>query len=89
MVFCLSGCYEESYENALRITSAEFPIVLEYEIDGQRFIIEDIIVCEFEGYYDIIHYPGIPYKRSWDWHFKSGNEIDGTLIEFEKNSRSV
>jgi|AKZA01.1.fsa_nt_gi hypothetical protein len=30
------------------ITYGEFPFRLEYEIDGERFVIEDIVIAEFE-----------------------------------------
>jgi len=27
----------------------EFPFRLEYEVDGERFVVEDTIICEFDG----------------------------------------
>ncbi|USB32453.1 hypothetical protein [Paenibacillus sp. YPG26] len=32
------------------ITYGEFPFQLEYELDGKRMIIEDILICEFDGF---------------------------------------
>jgi hypothetical protein len=31
------------------IRYGEFPFRLEYEINGERFIMEDTVVCEFDG----------------------------------------
>ena len=31
------------------ITYGEFPFRFEYEIDGERFVIEDVLIAEFEG----------------------------------------
>lgn len=32
------------------IKYGEFPFRLEYELNGQRHIVEDIVICEFDGY---------------------------------------
>ena len=32
------------------ITRGEFPFRLEYEIDGKRVVIEDTLICEFDGF---------------------------------------
>ena len=31
------------------IRYGEFPFRLEYEINGERFVIEDTVICEFDG----------------------------------------
>ena len=49
----------------------EFPFLLEYEIDGERKIIKDALVCEYNG----IEIAQIGEKRRrWKGHLKSGNE---------------
>ena len=32
------------------IEYAEFPFELTYEINGERFVVNDVYVCEFEGF---------------------------------------
>ena len=32
------------------ITSGEFPFRIEYEIDGETFVIEDVFIAEFDGF---------------------------------------
>ena len=49
IIFSLSAC-KKGYESAPQITEGEFPFVLEYEINGERHIIEDTVVCKFDGY---------------------------------------
>lgn len=92
MMFCLVGCAEERFEAAPRITRGEFPFVFEYELNGERFLIEDTIVCEFEGY-DIYTNSfatfGYPYSRRWDMSLENGSDEKRVLIRFEDNSRSV
>lgn len=53
------------------ITYGEFPFQLEYEIEGERKIIEDIIICEFDGF----EQRGEAGRyRKWKTTFKSGKE---------------
>lgn len=53
------------------ITYGEFPISITYEINGEIKLIEDIIVCEFDGYKNM----GTAGKRRvWKSRLKSGNE---------------
>lgn len=49
----------------------EFPCKLVYELNGKQETIEDIIVCEFNGY-KLIGENG--RYRQWKTHLKSGNE---------------
>ena len=53
-----------------QITEDEFPFVVEYEIDGERYIIEDTVVCSFDGY---DHSAWFAKPRTWNAHLKSGN----------------
>ncbi len=88
LVFCLSGC-EKRYEPAPQITEGEFPFVLEYEMNGQRYLFEDVVVCTFEGYDLSNPFPFIPYSRSWNASLKSGEEEKRLIIEFDENTESA
>ena len=88
MIFSLSGC-EKGYEPAPRITEGEFPFVLEYEINGERHIIEDTVVCEFYGYDLSNSFPFTDYSRMWYQSLKSGEEQKRLILELEENTESV
>ena len=64
------------------ITEGEFPIYLEYEINGERYIIEDVVVCSFRK----IDTTGLIPSRAYSISLK--NESDQTLISFEENTVS-
>ena len=64
------------------ITEGEFPIYLEYEINGERYIIDDIVVCSYNG----IDTTGFVPSRSYDVSLK--NESNKTLMDFEDNTES-
>lgn len=61
------------------ITYGEFPCVLTYEVDGETKIIEDIIVCEFDGF-EVVGEAG--KYRKWKTYLKSGSE-DMTLLDLK------
>ena len=65
------------------IAKAEFPFVVEYVMDGETYIIEDIVVCEFDGFDGMF-----PNQRCWSSYLKSGNEAKCELIR-EENTKSV
>ena len=46
-MLCFTGCYDDLPEP--KIKYGEFPFVLTYEVDGEIRVIEDTIVCEYEG----------------------------------------
>ena len=71
--------------NPPQITYGEFPFYVEYEMGGERHIIEDTIICEFSG---IVHSLGISKVRTWDMSLKSGNEIRYIFFS-EENTPSV
>ncbi len=68
-----------------QITEGEFPFVVEYEIDGERYIIEDTVVCSFDGY---DHSAWFAKPRTWNEHLKSRDE-DKRIILHEENNYSV
>ena len=88
MIFCLCGC-EKGYESAPRITEGEFPFVLEYEINGERHIIEDTVVCKFDGYDLSNPFPFTDYSRTWYQSLKSGDEQKRLILELYDNTESV
>ena len=88
MIFCLSGC-EKGYEPAPQITEGEFPFVLEYEINGERYLIADTVVCSFDGYDLSNPFPFMDYSRTWYESLKSGQEQKRLILELEGNAESV
>lgn len=53
------------------ITYGEFPFRLEYELNGERKVVEDTLICEFDGFgMD----EGRGKFRRWKERFASGNE---------------
>ena len=64
------------------ITEGEFPIYLEYEINGVRYIIDEIVVCSYNG----IDTTGFIPSRWYSVSLK--NESNKTLMVFEDNTES-
>lgn len=88
MFFCFSGC-EKGYDAAPQITDGEFPFVLEYEINSERYIIEDTVVCKFDGYDLSNSFPFMDYSRTWYQSLKSGEEQKRLILQLEDNTESV
>lgn len=93
MMFCFSGC-KERFDPAPQITEGEFPFVVEYEINGKRYLIEDTVVCTFDGYNSATNnfaIFGYPSSRKWSTSLKSGNEdaFGIWIMELEKNTESI
>ncbi len=88
MIICLSGC-EKGYEPAPQTTEGEFPFIFEYEINGERYLIEDTVVCKFNGYDLSNPFPFMKYSRTWYQSLKSGQEQKRLILELEDNSVSV
>lgn len=53
------------------ITSGEFPFRLEYEMNGERKIVQDTLICEYDG---IGWNEGQGKYRKWKQRLASGNE---------------
>lgn len=68
-----------------QITEGEFPFIVEYELNGEKYIIEDTVVCSFSGY-DASAWFAEP--RVWNAHLKSGNE-NKRIILYKENNYSV
>jgi len=66
---------------APEIREAEFPFVLTYDLNGETKVLEDAIVCQFDGYYS----RGEGGKaRRWKTSLKNNNELmpyqDGRIL---------
>ncbi len=86
IVFCLSGCQKE-YEPAPQITEGEFPFVLEYELNGERYLIEDTVLCSFDDY-DHSNSFSFKYSRSWRAWLKSKDEAKVVLLDLGNDAES-
>ena len=69
-----------------QIETGEFPFVVEYEMNGKNYVIEDTVVCEFSGY-DL---SALTFNkpRSWRSKLKSG-EKEKLIILREENMPSA
>ncbi|MCL2679484.1 MAG: hypothetical protein FWF18_04285 [Dehalococcoidia bacterium] len=54
------------------IRYGEFPFRLEYEINGELIVIEDTVICEFDGV--DVSWEGDGKTRKWKSHLASGND---------------
>jgi hypothetical protein len=64
-----------------QITYGEFPFRLEYEINGERKVIQDSLICEFDGFGAD---EGRGKYREWKQRLASGNERV-TLLKVNDN----
>lgn len=80
LLLMITGCVamndEEKY-NIPKITYGEFPFAVEYEMDGEKFVIEDTVICEFNGYLDIPNSP----NQYIDWNLTIKNRPDDYNIK--------
>ena len=65
------------------IKEAEFPFQIVYEKNEEIFVIEDILICEYDGTYT--HSGG--KSRSWKEYFKSEN--DDVLTVFKDGTTEI
>ena len=54
------------------ITYGEFPFRVEYEINGELIVVEDTIICEFDGFN--VSWGGDGKTRKWKASFASGRK---------------
>ena len=91
LVLSITGC-EERFDPAPMIMEGEFPFVVEYEMNGERYLIEDTVVCAFDGY-EVNNFAifGYPSSRKWNMTLKStGKEYHSIVImEFDPNTESL
>jgi hypothetical protein len=57
------------------ITYGEFPFRIEYQVGEDYFVIEDTVICEFEGFV----FNGASRLRSWREYLASSGESDVIL----------
>ena len=68
------------------ITYGEFPFRLEYEIDGEKIEVEDVLICKFDGF-GFSEGSGGKFRK-WSSKLKSGKtritllEVDGIEIYY-------
>jgi len=55
------------------ITYGEFPFRVEYEKNGERIVVEDTIICRFDGF--VVSRGGSGKMRRWKSSFASGRAI--------------
>lgn len=67
------------------ITYGEFPFRLEYQINGETKIIEDTLICEFDGYG---WNEGIGKHRKWKERLASGDD-EIVLLKVNENKEIV
>lgn len=67
----LIGIQLESNPPRPEIIYGEFPFILEYEINGQRMVVEDTLICEYDG---IGADEGRGKYRKWNQRLASGHE---------------
>lgn len=61
-----------------KIKYGEFPFRLTYELNGETIMIEDTVICKFDGF-KVMGEAG--KRRQWKTYLKSGNE-QITLLDF-------
>lgn len=67
------------------ITYGEFPFKLVYEINGERKVIQDTVICEYDG---VGMDEGQGKHRKWKQRYVSGNK-NITLLKINNNSEIV
>ncbi|MCL1885743.1 MAG: hypothetical protein FWF98_03145 [Dehalococcoidia bacterium] len=68
------------------ITYGEFPFRIEYEILGERFVVEDTVICEFDGF----GWGGSSSKyRKWKSHLASGQEGNLVILKVFNDTKNI
>lgn len=65
-----------------QIKHGEFSFRLEYEISGERKIVEDTLICDFDGF-EVVGVGG-PKKRKWKEFYK--NELNNEIFTFRNET---
>ena len=75
IIFSFSSC-----QNVLKpqIKEGEFPFEIVYEIDGETITVNDIYVCEFDGF---VWNKGVGKHRKWKGYIKSSGTESLILLE--------
>ena len=64
------GCLATLRPPRPEITYGEFPIRVTCEVNGEEIIVEDTVICEFDGYYGA----GVTMRRQWSERLASGDK---------------
>jgi len=83
-IFPLLGLFS-SREARPEITHGEFPFRIEYELNGQVYVIEDIVITEFAGF--VFSSGSMTRERRWTTRLASGREDLFFKGERERNIR--
>ncbi len=75
VLLCLPLCGCKIYEPTIK--EGEFPFVLEYEMDGEHYLVEDTLIYKYDG-----HDPSMASFISWDCSTKSGEYSYMTAFRF-------
>ncbi len=62
------------------VTYGEFPFEIVYELDGETITVNDVYVCEFDGY-SVKGGIGAPKEREWKGYLKSTGKDRLVLLE--------
>ena len=60
------------------ITSGEFPFRIEYELNGEFHVIEDIVIAEFDGF--SADSGSMAWFRTWRLHLASDRRAQHLLL---------
>lgn len=60
------------------ITYGEFPFKLVYEINGEQFVVEDVVVCEYDG---VGMNEAVGKYRKWKSYLKSNGKENIVLLD--------
>ena len=86
VVGLLFGCYKIESVSRPKIQYAEFPFVLKYEINGELKVVEDTIICRYNGE-KCVDTSGT--YHDWSMNFMSGNNKVTLFQEKNENGKVV
>ena len=87
LVFYIGSCFMFPNPPLPTIRYGEFPFRLEYEINGERFIVEDTVICEFDGTELLF---GAGYRAlKWKSHLASGSEGSGVTLQIIDDTKKI
>ena len=69
------------------ITYGEFPFRIEYELQGERFVVEDTVICEFDGFG--IGGIGSPKYCKWKSRLASGGKGNLLILGILDNTKRI
>jgi len=91
-VLSLNSAKATEKNRLLKVEYAEFPFLIEYEVNGERFIIKDTFICEYEG---IVSLGTGGSAIRWNTYYASGSpnirDFYGTwqILLFENEEGAV